>query len=125
MPRPLLPALALLAAVAAAAQEAPKPARTPEQLRAFYAENCVRCHGADGSGRDAQGRSLKGKDFTDARAMAREKDANLARVILKGLRMGMAMPAFKDRLSEEEARAMVVEVLRKAKAGQAIVGSDR
>lgn len=124
MSRPVLPALALLAAVAATAQDAPKPARTPEQLRAFYAEHCARCHGADGSARDAQGRSLKGKDFTDARAMAREKDEGLVKAILSGRRMGLAMPAFKDRLSAEEARAMVVEVVRKAKAGQPIGTSE-
>lgn len=113
--------LALLAAtLPGRAQAAGKPARSLDELRTFYAQNCVRCHGADGSALDADGKRLKGADFTDAKAMAKEKDASLAKTILKGTFFGLGMPAFKDQLSAAEAQAMVAEVLRKAQKGKAI-----
>lgn len=115
--------LVLAAALPAMAQALSKPSRNPEQLRAFYAQNCVRCHGADGSAQGADGKRLKGADFTDAKALGKEKDESLAKTILKGTFFGLGMPAFKDQLSAEEARSMVVEVLRKAEKGR-IIGAQ-
>ncbi len=111
--------LVLGLALPLAAQAAGK-ARGAAELQDFYAQNCARCHGADGSAVGPDGKRLKGMDFTDARAMAREKDGNLAKAILKGRKFGMEMPAYKDQLSAEEALAMVTEVLRKAQKGRAI-----
>jgi mono/diheme cytochrome c family protein len=110
----------LVAVLPALAAAQAKPQKGVEELKAFYAENCVRCHGADGSAVGPDGKRLKGMDFTDAGAMAREKDAGLAKSILKGRKFGLEMPAFKDQLSPEEAQAMVAEVLRKAQKGKAI-----
>ena len=102
------------------AAQASGKARGTAELQAFYAQNCVRCHGADGSAVGPDGKRLKGMDFTDTRAMAREKDGNLAKAILKGRKFGMEMPAYKDQLSAEEAQALVSEVLRKAQKGKPI-----
>ena len=112
----LLPSV-FLAGLAAHGQPALK---SPEALRTFFAQNCVRCHGADGSARDAEGKRLKGADFTDAKAMAEARDADLAKTILKGTFFGLGMPSFKKELSPEDALAMVREVLRKAEKGRTI-----
>lgn len=116
-----IPIVIVLSAVLTAFAQAPgKPARSAEELGSFYAQNCVRCHGADGSAVGPDGKRLKGADFTDAGAMARGKDAGFVKTILKGAFFGLAMPAFKDQLSAEEAQAMVSEVLRKAQKGKVI-----
>jgi mono/diheme cytochrome c family protein len=61
----LVPALSLLPGLQAQA-----PAKTVNELKGFFAANCVKCHGADGSGRSADGAKLGGFDFTDAKAAA-------------------------------------------------------
>lgn len=109
--------IALTALLPALAQA---PVKDAKALRAFFAENCVKCHGEDGSALGADGKRLKGQDFTDLKDMAQKKDAKLASVIQKGIFFGKAMPAFKDKLTEAEALAMVTEVVRKAEKGKAI-----
>jgi len=98
----------------------PLLAQAPKDLRLFYQENCVRCHGADGAARDAAGGRLKGVDFTDQVWSAQTKDAAMVKTILKGKFFGLAMPAFKKSLSPEEAQALVTQVLRKAQKGRVI-----
>ena len=112
--------LVLAAALPVLPQAPAKPSRSVDELRGFYAQNCVRCHGADGSAMGADGKRLKGADFTDAKALGKEKDESLAKVILKGTFFGLGMPAFKDQLSPEDARTMVSSVLRKAEKGRII-----
>ena len=107
----------LAAALPALAQS---PVKDAKALRAFFAENCVRCHGEDGSAVGPDGKRLKGQDLTDGKEMAQKQDAKLAKVIQKGIFFGKAMPAFKDKLTEAEALAMVTEVVRKAEKGKAI-----
>ena len=99
---------------AQAVQEPPK-----KDLRAFYAINCVVCHGADGSARGADGSRLKGQDFTNTKEMKGSTDAELAKTIRKGKLFGR-MPPFKDQLSEAEIMEMVLQVVRKAEKGKAI-----
>ncbi|HJV21941.1 MAG TPA: c-type cytochrome [Holophagaceae bacterium] len=96
------------------------PVREAAALRAFFVGECARCHGEDGSAVAPDGKRLKGQDFTNRKEMAEKQDAKLAKTILKGIFFGKAMPAFKDRLSEAEALAMVTEVVRKAEKGKAI-----
>lgn len=95
--------------------------RSVEELRAFYAQACVRCHGVDGSAGGEGGKRLGGRDFTDAAAMAGDSDEALARTIRKGIFFGVVMPAYKAQLSEAEATLLVREILRKAERGKAIV----
>ena len=96
------------------------PAKSPQELRAFFQQNYVRCHGADGSAHGPDGRKLKGFDFTNAARMANQTDAEMVRTIRKGLFFGWRMPSFKGKLSQQDAQAMVQEVLRKAQKGKAI-----
>lgn len=113
----LILAAALMAPVPLSAQA---PAKDVKALRAFYAAECVRCHGVDGSALGPDGKPLKGVAFTNPVALAGRSDEKLAKVILKGVFFGKAMPAFKDKLTEAEAQALVREVLRKATKGQPI-----
>ena len=107
--------------------QAPTP-KTINELKAFYQQNCVRCHGTDGSAQSPEGKKLGGQDFTkaaqDFRALtgpASERELRaMARTIQKGLFFGFSMPAWKDKLSEEDATFMAREVLLKAERGKAI-----
>ncbi len=113
--RSLLPLL-----LAAGGLTAQVPAKSVEDLRAFFQQNCVKCHGTDGSAVGADGKKLKGFDFTNAQAMAGQTDAKMAQTIRKGIFFGWVMPSFKSQLSEADANLMVREVLRKAQKGKAI-----
>ncbi len=92
----------------------------PKDLKLFYQQNCSGCHGADGSAVDAHGKRLKGEDLTDAKWLAKTSDQEMVKVILNGLFFGWAMPAYKDKLSTDEAQRLVAEVIRKSKKGQVI-----
>lgn len=110
----LVPALLFLPVRAQA------PAKSLPELKAFYAANCVKCHGADGSALGPEGKKLGGFDFTDAKQAAKDSDADMVKTIRKGILFGMVMPSFKDRLSEEDLQLLVKEILRKAEKGKVI-----
>ena len=96
------------------------PMKSVDELRAFFSQNCVKCHGPDGSAHSAEGKKLGGFDFTDAKKAAKETDADMEKTIRKGIFFGMVMPSFKDRLTEADISLMVKEVVRKAEKGKAI-----
>jgi mono/diheme cytochrome c family protein len=110
----LVPALLILPLRAQA------PAKTVNELKAFFAANCVKCHGTDGSALSPEGKKLGGFDFTDKKEAAKESDADMVKTIRKGIFFEIKMPSFKDRLSEEDMQLMVKEVIRKAEKGKAI-----
>ncbi|NWJ40988.1 MAG: c-type cytochrome [Geothrix sp.] len=95
--------------------------RSEAELRAFYQRSCSGCHGEDGSATAADGRKLKGRDFTSEKDMHGTTDQSLATTIRKGLFFGMAMPAYKHELTEEEALILVRNILRKARKGEPIL----
>ena len=78
-------------------------------LKVFFRERCVVCHGLDGTGRGPGGLRLGGRNLADARWQARQEDAALATSLRKGLG---AMPGFGRQLTEAEARRLVTEVVR-------------
>lgn len=91
-----------------------------KDLRAFYMQNCAVCHGPDGSAVNAEGKRLKGQDFTDPEWQRDARDDKMVKTILKGKFFGLAMPGFKDALTPDEAQQMVTEIIRKSKKGQPI-----
>jgi mono/diheme cytochrome c family protein len=119
--------MAMTGSTALAQTPTPAP-KTINDLKAFYQQNCVRCHGVDGSAQGPEGKKLGGQDFTKAaqefRALtgpASEREIRaMIRTIQKGLLFGISMPAWKDQLSDGDATLMVKEVLLKAERGQAI-----
>lgn len=118
----VLPFLSVSAGLASGQASSPVSGsgRSVSELKAFYAANCVRCHGPDGSGQSAQGKRLKGMDFTDPKQMAKESDAMMAKTIRKGIFFGVVMPPFKKRLTDAEVMTLVKEILRKAEKGKVI-----
>lgn len=89
-----------------------------KDLGLFYQQNCARCHGVTGNGQDATGKHLRGSVFTDPKWQQNTNDTAMAKVILKGKFFGLAMPAFKNSLSQEEALRLVREVLHKQLGAQ-------
>src|SRR5437764_394800 len=73
----------------------------------LFRQHCVRCHGSDGKGKSAR-RRLKVPDFTAASWQARRTDAQLLASILDG--MGDEMPAWRGKISKEQARGLVAQV---------------
>ena len=119
--------LALATALVCAGAEPPK-AKSVQELRAFFQQNCTRCHGLDGSAHTPEGKRLGGMDFTvvaeefrQAGGPGSEREIRrMSRGILNGILFGVTMPAWKTQLSPEDAQLMVKEVLLKAERGKAI-----
>jgi mono/diheme cytochrome c family protein len=95
------------------------PKRT--DLKEFYQQSCARCHGPDGSAVSADGEKLRGQDFTDQDWQRDTGDEEMVKTILKGKFFGLVMPKFNDTLSEEEARRIVTDIIRRCKKGQVIM----
>jgi mono/diheme cytochrome c family protein len=72
------------------------------EVRALYKQRCQRCHEADGAG------DGEAPNFTDSRWQRSRTDAQLLVGILDGL--GTAMPAFRGRITESQARELVAFV---------------
>jgi mono/diheme cytochrome c family protein len=89
-------------------------------MKIFYQNHCVKCHGPDGSAMSEDGKKLKGEDFTDQRWQIDTSDEEMIKTIMNGKFFGLAMPAFKDKLSQEDIQLMVTEIIRKAAKGNII-----
>ena len=99
----------------------PTPAgRSVLELKAFYQQHCVRCHGADGSAVGPEGKRLGGRDFTDAKKQAKETDEGMARTLRRGILFGAVMPPYGKELTETEALRLVREIVRPAAKGKVI-----
>ena len=100
----LISKLALVAAGllvgAWAFQAAPQPDGT-----AIYKQKCSMCHGVDGKGFA----SLKTPDFTDPKWQEATTDKVITTTIKLG-KKGAAMPAFGEKLKEEEISALVAHI---------------
>jgi cytochrome c oxidase cbb3-type subunit III len=87
--------IALLTATAVQAAESPDGA-------AIYKQKCQMCHGADGKGFPA----IKTPDLTDPKWQASVTDKEITDVIKNG-KKGTPMPAFADKLKDDEIQAVV------------------
>jgi mono/diheme cytochrome c family protein len=75
-------------------------AANPSELAKVFNEKCALCHGEDGKGK------VKGApDFTNAEWQKKETDAEFADMIKVGKKP--TMPAFADKLSDEQIKALV------------------
>lgn len=90
--------------------EKPKPVadKSPNEL---YAQNCARCHGADGRGETELGRTFDVPNIADARWQSKHSDAKISKKIARG---GGGMPAFAKKLTAKET-ALLVTYLRTLK----------
>jgi mono/diheme cytochrome c family protein len=87
--------------------------RAAENPRQLWADHCVSCHGPTGNGATYEGRKRHVRDYTDPKVQAKFDDAGL----LKNLMLGIAdadgkprMPSFKDRLTIDEAKALIAVI---------------
>ena len=72
-----------------------------------WANNCMQCHGPDGSAKTSMGKALNAKDLTDAAIQSSFTDAEAAAAIKDGM---TRMIAFGSRLSDDEIKALVAYV---------------
>jgi mono/diheme cytochrome c family protein/uncharacterized membrane protein len=86
---------------------APASAGAPAD-RELFRQHCVKCHGADGKGSPGRRRQLEVPDFTDPSWQAQRSEAQLLASILDG--KGDEMPAWREKISEDQARALVTYV---------------
>ena len=91
-----------------------------KDMKKFYQNHCVRCHGLDGSARNEDGKKLRGQDFTDKEWQQDTKDEKMIKTIMKGKFFGLAMPAFEKVLTQEDAQVIVTDIIRKAEKGKII-----
>jgi mono/diheme cytochrome c family protein/uncharacterized membrane protein len=83
---------------------APAEAGAPAVVELFR-KRCMKCHGADGTGKKARERLPEIPDFTTPSWQARRVDSKLVASILDG--KGEDMPAQRGKISEEQARSLV------------------
>ncbi|HUA00471.1 MAG TPA: cytochrome c [Candidatus Aquilonibacter sp.] len=79
----------------------------------LFKSKCAACHGADGSGNTAVGKSLKLKDMASA-DVQKQTDADLTAMITNGKG---AMPSYKDKLTADQIKQVVAFIRSLAKKG--------
>ncbi len=87
------------------------PAKADDKSAALYKQKCAACHGADGQGDTAAGKSMKIRSFADPE-VAKMSDDELAGAIEKGKGK---MPAYGKSMKPDEIKAMVAYIRSLAK----------
>jgi mono/diheme cytochrome c family protein len=77
-------------------------------LGAQFRFSCSQCHGVDGKAKSPTGARLPGRVLADRAWLAKQTDAALVVSILEGK---SAMPGFKHKLTSEDAKRMLREVI--------------
>lgn len=77
-----------------------------------YKAKCAVCHAPDGSGNSVMGKKLGAKDLRSDEVQ-KKSDAELNDVITNG--MGKTMPAYKDKLTADQIKGLVVYIRDLAK----------
>jgi cytochrome c6 len=105
--RTALTAAALLAALLMSV--GPASAQTGEST---FKTKCAACHGADGKGATAVGKSLKIRDLSSP-DVQKQSDAELTAIIANGKG---SMPAYKSSLTGDQIKQLVSYIRQLAKA---------
>jgi mono/diheme cytochrome c family protein len=87
------------------------PAKADDKSSTLYKQKCTTCHGVDGKGDTAAGKSMKVRSFADPE-VAQMSDDELVGAIEKGKGK---MPAYGKSLKPDEMKAMVAYVRGLAK----------
>lgn len=78
------------------------------ETKSLFAQRCARCHGEDGRGETTVGKMLKAPNFTSAEWQRERADD---KALIESVANGKArMPAFKQKLTDEQIAALVVHV---------------
>jgi mono/diheme cytochrome c family protein len=89
----------------------PAPAPPPmggSDAHALFAKHCVKCHGADGTGKLKRKELEQIPNFTDSSWQKKRTDAQLLAIILNGEEPDM--PSWRKKISEEQARGLVAHI---------------
>ncbi|HMF58330.1 MAG TPA: cytochrome c [Pyrinomonadaceae bacterium] len=97
----------LFGATRAGASKIPTSSRV--NTEELYAQNCARCHGADGQGDTPLGQTYGTPDFTSARWWQEHGKSNREMIAIVANGKG-GMPAFKRKLNQSEIKALVAYV---------------
>ena len=87
-----------------AAAPAMTNARTASQL---YSKYCVSCHGRNGQAQTSKGKFSHARDLTNAQWQDDVSDERMFNSIMNGRNVRGNMPAFSDKLNEQEADSLV------------------
>jgi mono/diheme cytochrome c family protein len=83
--------------------------RTAPQL---YRRYCVSCHGTDGKAKTSKGKFSHARDLSDAQWQAEVSDERIFNSIMNGRNERGNMPAFANKLNENEVNSLVSFVRR-------------
>lgn len=87
-------------------------ARTAPQL---YRKYCVSCHGSDGRAKTSKGKFSHARDFTEAQWHDEVTDERIFNSIMNGRSVRGNMPAFSNKINQQEAE-LLVNFVRRFKA---------
>ena len=73
----------------------------------LYSKHCAECHGKDGRAQVSKGRFSHARDLTDAKWQDDVSDERIFNSIMNGRNVRGNMPAFSDKLNQQEAEALV------------------
>ena len=84
----------------------------PRPAPQLYRKHCVSCHGSDGRAQNSKGRFSHARDFTDAKWQEDVTDERIFNSIMNGRSVRGNMPAFSNKLSQQEVDSLVNLVRR-------------
>ena len=79
----------------------------------LWTDNCARCHGPDGAGSTKIGKKLGLKDYTSAAVQEKMTDEEIQNAIRNGVKDAKGkekMPAYKEKLSDQEVKDLAAQV---------------
>jgi mono/diheme cytochrome c family protein len=97
-------ALAVLVILAGLAPAQAGNAKNPG--KSIFQQNCVLCHGEDGTGKTPPGMALGAHDLT-SREVGKKSDAELAQTISQGRNK---MPAFSNKLDDSQIHELILYI---------------
>lgn len=86
----------------------PSEVANSAKAETLFHRYCSRCHGSEGRGMNKQTKMPEIPDFTNSSWQKKKSNSQLEVSILEG--KGKSMPAFADRLKEEEVQALVAHI---------------
>ena len=103
----ILPVLFVLLPITPKLVASPAATSNARSASQLYAKYCVSCHGQNGKSQTPKGKSNHARDLTDAKWQDDVSDERIYNSIMSGRKVRGEMPSFSNKLSNEEADALV------------------
>lgn len=78
-----------------------------KEAKKVFKQNCVKCHGTDGTGNTTQGKTIGASNLTDPEWQERVEDKRLINIIKHGRG---EMPAFTEKLTDDQIDSLMLFV---------------